>query len=91
MWDALVTAGNLIIVPAVLTTALDRRAYISRLTSGVSFIGLTAVTIGLIGAGLILSPIVVGVIGLIWLFIFLFRHHPPVVPVVEVPEEQPAQ
>jgi hypothetical protein len=87
MWDALITAGNLIIIPALLTTALDRRAYIPRLTSGVSVIGLTAVMIGLIGAGLILSPIVVGIIGLLWLFIFLYRHHPPVAPVVELPEE----
>ncbi len=87
MWDALITAGNIIIIPALLNTALDRRAYIPRLTSGVSLVGLSAVMIGLVGAGLILSPIVVGVIGLLWLFIFLFRHHPPVAPLIEVSDE----
>ena len=77
MWDALVTAGNLIIIPALLTTALDQRAYIPRLTSGISVVGITAVVIGLVGVGLTLSPIVLGIVGAIWLFIFLFRHEPP--------------
>jgi hypothetical protein len=76
MWDALVTAGNVIIIPAILATALDKRAYIPRMTSGLSLIGIMAVVVGLIGAGLVLSPIVVGVIGFIWLYIFLFRSRP---------------
>lgn len=76
MWDILITAGNVIIIPALLTTALDKRAYIPRLTSGVSLVGLTAVIVGLFGAGLVFSPIILIVIGLLWAYIFLFRHQP---------------
>lgn len=76
MWDILITAGNLIIIPALLATALDRRAYIPRLSSGISLVGLVAVVIGMVGAGLVLSPIVVSIIGLFWVYIFLFRHQP---------------
>jgi hypothetical protein len=61
-----------------MVTAIDKSAHIPRLTSGISLVGIAAVVIGLIGAGLVLSPIVVGIIGLIWLFIFFFRHQPPV-------------
>ena len=90
MWDALITVGNIIIIPAVLTTALDRRAYVPRLTSGFSVIGLVAVMTGLLGAGLVLSPIVVGIIALLWLFIFFFRHRPQTTPLVRVdPGEAP--
>ena len=78
MWDMLITVGNIIIIPALLTTALDRRAYIPRLTSGVSLVGLTAVIIGLFGAGLVFSPIILIVIGALWVYIFLFRHQPAV-------------
>jgi hypothetical protein len=78
MWDLLITIGNIIIIPALLTTAFDRRAYIPRLASGVSIIGLIAVIAGLIGTGLVLSPIVVGVISALWVYIFLFRHRPGV-------------
>jgi len=76
MWDILITAGNLIIIPALLTTAFDKRAYIPRLTSGVSVVGLTAVIVGLFGAGLVFSPIILTVIGLMWVYIFFFRHQP---------------
>lgn len=88
MWDALITAGNLIIIPALLTTALDQRAYIPRLTSGISVVGITAVVIGLVGAGLILSPIVLGIVGAIWLFIFLFRHEPPTMSVAATTDDK---
>ena len=90
MWDALVTAGNLIIIPALLTTALDQRAYIPRLTSGISVVGITAVVIGLVGVGLTLSPIVLGIIGAIWLFIFLFRHEPPTLSAAVSSEDESA-
>jgi hypothetical protein len=90
MWDILITVGNLIIIPALLTTALDKRAYIPRLASGVSIIGLIAVVAGLIGTGLVFSPIVVGIIGLFWVFIFLFRHKPGVIGPIEVPPSAPA-
>jgi hypothetical protein len=86
MWDALITAGNIIIIPGLLSTVLDRRAYVPRVTSGLSVVGLTAVVIGLIGAGLTFSPIILGVIGMMWVFIFLYRNQPPVIPVVEVAE-----
>ncbi len=76
MWDILITAGNVIIVPALLGTALDKRAYIPRLTSGVSLVGLTAVIVGLFGAGLVFSPLILIVIELLWVYIFLFRHQP---------------
>jgi hypothetical protein len=83
MWDILITAGNLIIIPALLNTVLDKRTYIPRLTSGVSCVGLTAVTVGLVGEGLVFSPIVLALIGLLWVYIFLFRHRPATTPVVE--------
>lgn len=76
MWDALVTIGNLVFIPALMVTILDKRAYIPRKTSGMSLLGIVVVMIGLIGAGLVFSPIVVGGIGLLWLFIFLFRAVP---------------
>jgi len=76
MWDILITGGNLVIIPALLATALDKRAYIPRMSSGVTLAGVIAVIVGMVGAGLVFSPIVLGVIGLIWLYIFWFRHQP---------------
>ena len=76
MWDLLITAGNLIIIPALLMTVRDRHAYIPRLSSGISLVGLVAVVIGMVGTGLVLSPIVVSIIGALWVYIFLFRHQP---------------
>jgi len=73
MWDALITVGNLVFIPGLLTIALNKRSYIPRVSSGISLIGVATVTAGLIGAGLVLSPIVVALIGLLWLYIFLFR------------------
>ena len=83
MWDILITVGNLIIIPAVLITVLDKRTYVPRWTSGVSVVGLSAVIVGLVGEGLVFSPIVLGVIAALWGYIFLFRHRPVVEPVVE--------
>ncbi len=76
MWDALITAGNLVFIPGLLTMALNKRSYIPRLSSGISLIGVSTVIAGLIGAGLVLSPIVVAVIGLLWVYIFVFRGQP---------------
>jgi len=73
MWDALITVGNLVFIPGLLTIALNKRSYIPRLSSGISLVGVVTVTVGLIGAGLVLSPIVVALIGLLWVYIFLFR------------------
>ena len=86
MWDALITAGNVIIIPGLLSTVLNKQAYIPRFTSGVSVVGITAVIVGLIGAGLVFSPIILGVIGLMWVYIFLYRNQPAVTPGVEVTE-----
>jgi len=83
MWDALVTAGNLIIIPAMLKTVLDKDSYIPRLSSGLSLVGIVAVVVGLLGAGLYFSSVVVFVIGLMWLYLFFFRSHPARSPVVE--------
>lgn len=73
MWDALITVGNLVFIPGLLMIALNRRSYVPRLSSGISLVGVTTVIVGLLGAGLVLSPIVVGLIGVLWLYIFLFR------------------
>ncbi len=73
MWDLLITIGNLAIIPALLPTLANKRAYIPRFTSGLSVLGISTVTAGLIGAGLVLSPIVVGGIACMWALIFLFR------------------
>ena len=75
MWDTLITAGNLVFIPGLLAIALNKRSYIPRLSSGISLIGVATVIVGLLGAGLVLSPAVVGVIGVLWLFIFLYRGH----------------
>jgi hypothetical protein len=76
MWDALITFGNLVFIPGLLAIALNKRSYIPRLSSGISLIGVSTVIVGLVGAGLILSPIVVAAIGVLWVYIFLFRGHP---------------
>lgn len=76
MWDVLITVGNLVFIPALLVTALNPSAYVPRLTSGISFLGVSIVTLGLVGAGLVFSPIVVATIGVLWAFIFLYRGRP---------------
>ena len=73
MWDAIITVGNIAFIPALLPTIFSRRAYVPRLTSGITVIGVAVVIVGLTGAGLVLSPIVVGAVGIMWGFIFLFR------------------
>lgn len=77
MWDVLITAGNLIIIPAMLKTVLDKHAYIPRLSSGLSLLGIAAVAIGLVGAELYFSASVIVLIGLMWLYLFLFRARSP--------------
>lgn len=89
MWDALITLGNLIIIPAMLKTVLDKHTYIPRLSSGLSLVGIAAVLVGLVGAELYLSAIVISVIGAMWGYLFLFRARPFATPVVEL-EPTPA-
>lgn len=88
MGDILATIGNLIVIPGMLLTLLDKRAYVPRITSGVSVVGLTLITIGLLVEGLVLSPLVLVVIGLMWLYLFVFRGRPYVEPIVEVEGEK---
>lgn len=76
MWDLLVTIGNLIVIPALVTMVLDKKLYVPRISSGMSLAGLGLVIGGLVGGGFILSPIVLGVIFAMWLFIFVFRAQP---------------
>ncbi len=76
MWDVLITLGNLAFIPALVPTILNRNAYVPRLTSGISLIGIVVVVAGLVGAGLVLSPIVVAAIGMLWGLIFVFRGEP---------------
>jgi hypothetical protein len=76
MWDALITIGNIIVIPALLAMVMDKKLYVPRVSSGMSLIGLSLVIAGLIGGGFVLSPIVLGVIAALWLFIFLFRAQP---------------
>ncbi|MCH7998987.1 MAG: hypothetical protein IIA91_05865 [Chloroflexi bacterium] len=72
-WDVLLTLGTLLFIPGLMLTLLNREAYVPRLTSAVSVVGLTVIIVALIGAGLVLSPIVSTVIAVIWVFIFVFR------------------
>ena len=73
MWDVLITLGNIAFIPALLPTIVNRNAYVPRLTSGISLLGIVVVIVGLTGAGLVLSAIVVAAIGMMWGLIFLFR------------------
>jgi len=73
MWDALITVGNIAFIPALVPALLNRSAYIPRITSALSLLGVSVVVVGLLGAGLVLSPIVVAAIGMMWALIFLFR------------------
>ncbi len=76
MWDVLLTIGNAAFIPALVPTVFDRRAYIPRQTSGLAVIGIIIVIIALTGQGLVFSPLIITVAGLMWAFIFLFRAVP---------------
>ena len=73
MWDAVITVGNIAFIPALVPTLVSKRAYVPRLTSGTAVVGVLIVVLGLVGAGLVLSPVVVGAVGVMWCFIFVFR------------------
>jgi hypothetical protein len=73
MWDAIITLGNIAFIPALLPTILSKHARVPRLTSAISIIGVLIVVLGLLGAGLVLSPVVVASVGVMWGFIFVFR------------------
>lgn len=84
MWDALITIGNLIVIPGLFSTVLNKQAFVPRVTSGTSVIGLSLVIAGLFGAGLMLSPIVLLIMNAMWAYIFLYRHRPVASPIIEV-------
>jgi hypothetical protein len=73
MWDAIITMGNIAFIPALLPTIFSKQAHVPRLTSGTCVIGVLIVVLGLLGAGLVLSPVVVAGVGVMWGFIFVFR------------------
>jgi hypothetical protein len=76
VWDVLLTIGNAVFVPSLVPAVLDSRSFVPRQTSGLAVIGVSIVLVALIGQGLVLSPIIVAVVGLMWVFIFLFRARP---------------
>lgn len=73
MWDLLLTIGNAFFIPALVPAVLDRRAFIPRKTSGLAVVGIAIVIVGLVGQGLVLSPVMAAAGGIMWAFIFLFR------------------
>ncbi len=72
-WDVLLTFGTILFIPGLMPTLLNREAYVPRLTSAVSVVGLTVIIVALIGTGFVLGPIVSTVTAVIWVFIFVFR------------------
>lgn len=76
MWDVLLTLGNAVFIPSLVPALVDSRAYIPRSTSGLAIIGVAIVLVALIGQGLVLSPAMVAVVGVMWVIIFLFRAQP---------------
>jgi hypothetical protein len=73
MADVFITLGNLIFIPALLVTILDRKASIPRMTSGISVFALCFIVAGLLSEELLLSAAVVALIAVMWIFIFFFR------------------
>ena len=72
-WDALITLGTMVFIPGLMPTLLSKEAYVPRATSAVTLVGLTTIIIGLIGSGLVLSPIVSSLTLLMWVFVLVFR------------------
>lgn len=73
MWDIIIAAGNVILLPSLLPTLLDSRSYVPRITSALTVIGLSFIVAGLIGEGFVISPVFTSTIALLWAFVFLFR------------------
>jgi hypothetical protein len=76
MWDLLITIGNLIVIPSLITMVMDKKLYVPRISSGMSLIGLALVIAGLIGGGFYMSASVLSIITALWVFIFFFRANP---------------
>lgn len=73
MWDYVIATGNVILLPSLLPTLLDSRSYVPRVTSAFAVIGLSFIVTGLIGEGLVISPILTSAAAVLWAFVFLFR------------------
>jgi len=73
MWDYLAAAGTLVLLPALIPTLLNPKAYVPRLTSGLTALGLAALTVALFGAGLTLMALVDVGSTACWLGIFVLR------------------
>jgi tetrahydromethanopterin S-methyltransferase subunit F len=73
MWDILITIGNLLALPALVPTVIDRNAYVPRLTSGLTIAGLTIAVIGMFGSGLLFGPLALAGIDVMWVAIFVLR------------------
>lgn len=73
MWDIIIAVGNVILLPSLLPTLLDGRSYVPRITSALTFVGLSFIVGGLIGEGFVISPILASVTVTLWVFVFLFR------------------
>jgi predicted tellurium resistance membrane protein TerC len=76
MWDVVIAIGNLILLPSLLPTLLDKRSYVPRITSGFAVIGLSFIVVGLVGEGFVISPFLTSSAAALWAFIFLFRGKP---------------
>ena len=76
-WDALITLGTLVFIPGLVPTLLSKEAYVPRVTSAVTLVGLSTIIVGLIGSGLVFSPIMSGMTLVMWVFIFFRRGKRP--------------
>lgn len=73
MWDCLAAAGTLILLPALVPLLLNSKAYVPRLASGLTALGIAMIAAALFGAGLTLTALVdVGsTVG--WVGVFVLR------------------
>ena len=76
-WDVLVTLGTMVFIPGLVPTLMSKEAYVPRVTSAVTLVGLSTIIVGLIGSGLVFSPIMSGMTLVMWVFIFFRRGKRP--------------
>lgn len=72
-WDTVVTAGLLVLIPAVIPTLLDRDAQVPRLTSGCLAAGSAIAAVGLLGLGAFKSVAIELTFAATWTAIFFLR------------------
>ena len=76
-WDALISLGTVVFIPGLVPTLMSKEAYVPRVTSAVTLVGLSTIIVGLIGSGLVFSPIMSGMTLVMWVFIFFRRGKRP--------------